>query len=125
MTEPSDDPKVVFQAGWLKSGLVELLKAGPAWGGWALAGYLVLGHGHDLMGVTRQNAALLASMLKLTEALVQSTGQQHAEVRRLFEESLSVGLVSCWNAADDVTKRRDCRDRTPAWLRQDVLERGR
>lgn len=125
MAEPTDDPAVVFKAGWLKSGIREFVKAGPAWGGWALASYLVLGHGHDLMTVTRQNASILANVIKLTEALVQRVDRHDSDMLKLLEENVSVGLVNCWNGADDVTKRRDCRDRTPPWLRHDALERAR
>ena len=117
-----DDPSVTLsaRAGWARGVIGEVLKNGPAWGGWALAGYLVVGMGSDLSTLARQNAVVLANALKMIEHNAQSLASHERSGQDYRRDNLRMAFISCLNQADDDVKRQLCYAQAPEDLAAEI-----
>lgn len=120
--EREDEPRVTVtaHAGWLRGLVSELIKSGPAWGGWVMVGYLVFGHGHELMQATRENTAVLGNTLKLVEVLLQKQEWHEVNGHDYRRDNLRLSFISCLNQADDSLKRALCEANIPEGIAAEV-----
>jgi hypothetical protein len=123
---PSDEPSVTVTAktGWIKEFVIKQ----------GLIAGLCLFFAVDL--VRSKNTAAedhtkaltlvaesMSVLSKTMQAALTLLGDHESNSDQWRKQMIRIQLVTCSNTADDVIKRRDCRDQTPAWMREEALRK--